>query len=105
MVAATTLLMVTTGFASWLGPAASGMLAPIPVIAWPLVVFAQVQAGRPGMVPMVRGNAIGAVGVIAFYLVVAGLLETLGIAATFSLAVALAVVVTVSLAAVLRSHG
>ncbi|SDD56327.1 hypothetical protein SAMN05216185_109139 [Pseudomonas guariconensis] len=102
MVAATTLLMVTTGFASWLGPAASGMLAPIPVIAWPLVVFAHVQGGRAGMAAMVRGNAIGAVGVIAFYLVVAGLLEQLGIAATFALAVVLAVVLTVALAAVLR---
>ncbi|MEX5350806.1 hypothetical protein WCE02_05495 [Pseudomonas juntendi] len=104
MVAATTLLMVTTGFASWLGPAASGMLAPIPVIAWPLVVFAHVQSGCAGMAAMVRGNAIGAVGVIAFYLAVAGLLETLGIAATFALAVVLAVVLTVGLAAALRSR-
>lgn len=102
MVSATSLLMVTTGFASWLGPAASGMLAPIPVIAWPLVVFAHVQGGRAGMAAMVRGNAIGAVGVIAFYLSLAGLLERLGMALTFGLAVVLAVVITVLLAAALR---
>ncbi|QXH45038.1 hypothetical protein KSS93_19405 [Pseudomonas xanthosomatis] len=104
MASATALLMVITSLASWLGPAASGMLAPIPVIAWPLVVFAHVQGGRAGMAAMVRGNAIGAVGVIAFYLVVAGLLERLGIVATFTLAVVLAVVITVAVAAALRKR-
>ncbi|MDR2308255.1 MAG: hypothetical protein LBE53_13825 [Paucimonas sp.] len=102
MVSATSLLMATTGFASWLGPAASGMLAPIPVIAWPLVVFAHVQGGRAGMAVMVRGNAIGAVGVIAFYLTLAGLLEYLGLAITMTLAMALAVALTVALASALR---
>ncbi|MFF7063714.1 hypothetical protein [Pseudomonas sp. NPDC008258] len=102
MVSATSLLMITTSLASWLGPATSGMLAPIPVIAWPLVVFAHVQGGRAGMAAMVRGNAIGAVGVIAFYLVLAGLLEALGVGVTISLAMACAVVLTVGLATVLR---
>ena len=102
MVSATSLLMITTSLASWLGPATSGMLAPIPVIAWPLVVFAHVQGGRPGMVAMVRGNAIGAVGVIAFYLVLAGLLETWGVGVTIGLAMACAVLLTVGLATVVR---
>ncbi|MCO7518408.1 MULTISPECIES: hypothetical protein [Pseudomonas] len=102
MVSATTLLMVTTSLASWLGPATSGMLAPIPVIAWPLMVFAHLQAGRAGMAAMVRGNAIGAVGVIAFYLAVAALLEPLGVAVTITLAMLLAVLLTVALAAALR---
>lgn len=102
MVAATSLLMVITGFASWLGPAASGMLAPIPVIAWPLVLFSHLQGGRSSMAAMIRGNAIGAVGVLAFYLALAHLLEQLGVAATFLLAVALAVVLTVALARALR---
>ena len=102
MVSATSLLMITTSLASWLGPATSGMLAPIPVIAWPLVVFAHVQGGRAGMAAMVRGNAIGAVGVIAFYLVLAGLLETWGVGVTIGLAMLCAVVLTLGLAAVLR---
>lgn len=102
MVSATTLLMVTTSLASWLGPATSGMLAPIPVIAWPLMVFAHMQGGRAGMAAMVRGNAIGAVGVIAFYLAVAALLEPLGVAVTITLAMLLAVLLTVALAAALR---
>ncbi|QXI40525.1 hypothetical protein [Pseudomonas xantholysinigenes] len=102
MVSATALLMITTSLASWLGPATSGMLAPIPVIAWPLMVFAHVQGGRAGMAAMVRGNAIGAVGVIAFYLAVAALLEALGIGATITLAMVLAVLLTVALAAALR---
>lgn len=102
MVSATGLLMIITSLASWLGPATSGMLAPIPVIAWPLVVFAHVQNGRAGMAAMVRGNAIGAVGVIAFYLVLAGLLEAWGVGITISLAMLCAVVLTVALATVLR---
>ena len=102
MVSATTLLMVTTSLASWLGPATSGMLAPIPVIAWPLMVFAHMQGGRAGMAAMVRGNAIGAVGVIAFYLAVAALLEPLGVTVTITLAMLLAVLLTVALAAALR---
>ena len=102
MVSATSLLMVTTSLASWLGPATSGMLAPIPVIAWPLVVFAHVQGGRAGMAAMVRGNAIGAVGVIAFYLVLAALLQAWGAAAAIGLAIASAVVLTIGLAAALR---
>ncbi|MBK4997690.1 hypothetical protein IAE39_005864 [Pseudomonas sp. S37] len=102
MVSATGLLMIITSLASWLGPATSGMLAPIPVIAWPLVVFAHMQNGRAGMAAMVRGNAIGAVGVIAFYLVLAGLLEAWGVAITISLALICAVVLTVGLATVLR---
>ncbi|AYG45582.1 hypothetical protein DV532_15265 [Pseudomonas sp. Leaf58] len=104
MVSATALLMVTTRLASWLGPATSGMLAPIPVIAWPLVVFAHVQSGRAGMAAMVRGNAIGAVGVIAFYLVVAGLLENCGVGVTISLAMLCAVGLTVGLATALRQR-
>ncbi|WP_144172353.1 hypothetical protein [Pseudomonas sp. Kh13] len=104
MVSATSLLMVTTSLANWLGPATSGMLAPIPVIAWPLVVFAHVQNGRAGMAAMVRGNAIGAVGVIAFYLVLAGLLDAWGVAIAISLAMLGAVVLTVGLASVLRQR-
>lgn len=104
MVSATALLMLTTRLASWLGPATSGMLAPIPVIAWPLVVFAHVQHGRAGMAAMVRGNAIGAVGVIAFYLVIAGLLEAWGVAIAISLAMVCAVGLTIGLAAALRRH-
>lgn len=50
----TALLMLIISLASWLGSAASDMLVPIPVIAW-------------------------SVGVIAFYLVAAGLLERLGL--------------------------
>ncbi|WP_296233184.1 hypothetical protein [Pseudomonas sp. UBA4617] len=102
MLSATALLMLTTHLASWLGPATSGMLAPIPVIAWPLVVFAHVQHGRAGMAAMVRGNAIGAVGVIAFYLVIAGLLEAWGVAIAISLAMVCAVGLTIGLAAALR---
>lgn len=104
MISATALLMVTTHLAAWLGPETSGMLAPIPVIAWPLMVFAHVQNGRAGMAAMVRGNAIGAVGVLAFYLMLAGLMNTLGVLPTIGVAMGTAVVLTVLLAGLLRRH-
>ncbi|MBJ9977665.1 hypothetical protein IAE35_16985 [Pseudomonas sp. S75] len=104
MVAATALLMLTTGAAHWLGPAISGMLAPIPVIAWPLVVFSHVQGGRFTLAGMIRGNAIGGIGVIAFYLVLGNLLPHLGIALTFLLAIALAVALTLALATMLKNR-
>jgi len=102
MVSATALLMITTHLAAWLGPQTSGMLAPIPVIAWPLMVFAHVQNGRAGMAAMVRGNAIGAVGVLAFYLMLSGLMRALGVMPTIVLAMATAVALTVALAGLLR---
>ena len=53
---------------------------------------------------MVRGNAIGAVGVIAFYLAMAGLLEHTGVAITMLVAMATAVGLTIALAALLKGR-
>lgn len=104
MLTATLLLLAITAGAQWFGPVVSGFLAPIPVIAWPLAVFAHVHGGRHELAAIVRGNAIGAIGVIGFYLALQGLVMQWGIFVTVAVAVALAVVVTAGLAGLLRDR-
>ncbi len=48
-----------------LGP--ERLLAPIPIISWPLIAFARFQDGVRASLDVVRGSAQGAFGVLAFY--------------------------------------
>ncbi|MFS0827381.1 hypothetical protein [Pseudomonas phoenicis] len=102
MATATLLLLAITASAERLGPVASGVLAPIPVIAWPLMVFAHVQGGRFELATIVRGNAIGAVGVIGFYLAMHATIMAWGTGPAIAVAVVLAVVSTFALARVVN---
>lgn len=102
MLTATLLLLAITTSATWLGPVFSGLLAPIPVIAWPLAVFAHVQGGRHELSAIVRGNAIGAVGVVGFYLTLKHAILQWGVVPSITAAVVLAVVTTFVLARVLN---
>ncbi|WNC10617.1 hypothetical protein [Pseudomonas coleopterorum] len=104
MLTATLLLLLITAGAQWLGPVVSGYLAPIPIIAWPLAVFAHVQGGRQELAAIVRGNAIGAVGVIGFYLSLQGMLMQLGILPAVATGVVLAVVITAVVARLANLH-
>lgn len=104
MLTATLLLLAITASARWLGPVISGLLAPVPVIAWPLAVFAHVQGGRQELAAIVRGNAIGAVGVLGFYLAVHAWILPWGTLPAIGAAVVLAVVVTFLLARVLDKY-
>ncbi|WJY13828.1 hypothetical protein PCO82_14890 [Pectobacteriaceae bacterium CE90] len=102
MLTATALLFAITSSAHLLGPQISGMLAPVPVIAWPLTLFAHIQGGRRDMAAVVRGNAVSATGVILFYVVIRELILWAGVLATFILAFMASVVVTVLLTGVMR---
>ena len=104
MMTATLLLLVITASATLLGPVVSGMLAPVPVIAWPLAVFAHVQGGRQELAAIVRGNGIGAVGVVGFYLVLQSTLLQWGAVTSVAVGVLLAVVVTFVLAKLLEAR-
>jgi len=64
-------------------------------------VFAHVQGGHHELGAIVRGNAIGAVGVLGFYLAVKSTIVALGTVPSISAAVVLAVVATFVLAKVL----
>ncbi len=102
MLAATTLLVAITSSAHALGPQVSGLLSPVPVIAWPLTLFAHVHGGRKEMMGLVRGNAVSAVGVIIFYLIISGLILSMGIFTTFVVAFMASICVTALLISALR---
>lgn len=104
MLTATLLLLAITASATWLGPVISGLLAPIPVIAWPLAVFVHVQGGRHELAAVIRGNAIGAVGVVSFYLTLKYSILQWGALVSITTAVLLAVVVTATLARMLAKR-
>jgi hypothetical protein len=104
MLTATLLLLAITASATWLGPVVSGLLAPIPVIAWPLAVFVHVQGGRHELAAVIRGNAIGAVGVVSFYLTLKCSILQWGALVSITTAVLLAVVVTAVLARLLATR-
>lgn len=104
MLTATLLLLAITASADWLGPLASGLLAPIPVIAWPLAVFAHVQGGRHELAAIVRGNAIGAIGVVGFYLTLKSSILQWSPFLSITTAVVAAVVTTFVLAKVLNAR-
>ncbi|MEC5343504.1 hypothetical protein ABRZ24_12965 [Brenneria populi] len=102
MLTSTAMLFAITGSAHIIGPHVSGILSPIPVIAWPLTVFAHVQGGRGEMAAVVRGNAVSALGVIVFYVTIGELLLKTGILTAFVAALGASVLVTMLLAEAMR---
>jgi hypothetical protein len=69
---ATAMVLIITLSASVLGPEWSGLLSPVPVLAWPLCVFVHHQQGSEGARAVLRGILEGAYGVLIFYTIVAG---------------------------------
>jgi hypothetical protein len=67
MVTATGLVVLVTVLADLIGPTWSGLLSPIPVLAWPLCVFAHARQGRDGALAVLRGVMKGALGICVFY--------------------------------------
>ncbi|MDX5629145.1 MULTISPECIES: hypothetical protein [unclassified Brenneria] len=102
MLTSTAMLFAITGSAHIIGPHVSGILSPVPVIAWPLTVFAHVQGGRGEMAAVVRGNAVSALGVIIFYVTIGELLLKVGLLTTFVVAFAASILATTLLAEIMR---
>ncbi|MGY2050731.1 hypothetical protein [Methylobacterium sp. JK268] len=86
MAAATLLVLGVTGAAPHLGPTLSGLASPIPVLGWPLIVFAHRQGGGAEARATLRGIAAGSLGVVLFNLVVAHGLVRDGLLPTYALA-------------------
>jgi hypothetical protein len=74
---ATAMVLIITLSASVLGSQWSGLLSPIPVLAWPLCVFVHHQQGSDGARAVLRGILEGAYGVLIFYTIVASGLAAL----------------------------
>lgn len=69
---ATAMVLLITLSASILGSQWSGLLSPIPVLAWPLCAFVHQQQGNEPARAVLRGILEGAYGVLIFYTIVAG---------------------------------
>ena len=94
MVSATILVLAVTITAPIAGPVISGILAPMPVIAWPLVLFIHSRQGRTQAIDVVRGTVQGSLGVLVFYLLVGALLGAVHPTLAYFIAVCGAVGVT-----------
>lgn len=84
------LVLTLTAIAGWLGPQLSGLLAPFPIIATVLAIFTHAQRGAGETLHLLRGliAAYGAFALFCFTLAVS--LRSLGLAAAFLLATAVA---------------
>jgi hypothetical protein len=88
LAAATALVLLVSTLAPRLGSGLSGVLAPIPIISWPLIAFARAQDGVGGALEVVRGSAQGAFGVLAFYVCVHLLLGRVDPVAAYAVSIA-----------------
>jgi hypothetical protein len=102
MVVTTVLVVVLTELAPVLGPRLSGVLATFPVYAAILTVFAH-RLGEAPAVQVLRGLLLGLFSFAAFFLVLGGLIERLGVAGGFLAAIVAALTIQAgSLALVVR---
>ena len=93
MVASTLLVISLTETAHILGPQLSGLLIPFPVYSSVLAVFTHKFQGSHTTVHLLRGVVAGSFSFAVFFLVIAGFIESWGIAASFSLAIIAAMLV------------
>jgi hypothetical protein len=87
---ALTLVLTLTAIAGWLGPQLSGLLAPFPIIATVLAIFTHAQRGVDETLRLLRGLISGFGAFALFFFTLAVSLRSLGIAAGFVLATAVA---------------
>ncbi len=83
MLVATTFVLLLTGMASTLGPRLTGLLAPFPLYAAILAIFAHHQQGPVPAARVLRGLILGLFAFASFFLVLALLLERVSIALAF----------------------
>lgn len=93
MVAGALLTLVVAELAPRVGGAWSGLIAVFPLLASLLAVFSHRDEGAPFVATLLAGMAAGFHGMVAFCVVLALALPTLGIGAAFALAIATNVIV------------
>lgn len=87
MVVATLFVLILTESATLLGPRLSGLLTPFPLFASIVGAFTHAFSGAPAARRVLRGVVAGSFAFAVFFLIVTGLIEKAGIAATFALAI------------------
>ncbi len=90
MVVATAFVVALTGAAGALGPRLTGLLAPFPVYAAILTIFAHGLDGSGAAASVLRGLLVGLVAFAAFFLVLAATLSAAGVGVAFAGAIAVA---------------
>ena len=93
MAVVTSLVVVITGFASTLGPRASGLSASYPIVSAALAIFAHAVRGPSGGMAALRGMASALFGFIGFFAVVATMIVPFGAPVAFGAAVAVAMII------------
>ncbi len=86
MVIATVFVLLLTDLAPALGPHLTGLVAPFPVYATTLAVFAHRHGGPAPAVGVLKGLLLGMFSFVGFFLVLAALIERVGIAPAFAAA-------------------
>jgi hypothetical protein len=87
MLIATLIVLALTEAARSLGPRWVGLLSPLPVFSTVLAAFTHEQLGGAAAVALLRGVLVACFGVAAFFALVALLLPSAGLAATYGAAV------------------
>ncbi len=86
MVIAALFVYLLTTFASSMGAQLSGLLSPFPMFGVILAAFTHQQQGQKAASNLLRGIVIGSIGFATFFLIVGGLLSSLGMVWTYLLA-------------------
>jgi len=89
------MVLLITLSASDLGSQWSGLLSPIPVLAWPLCAFVHHQQGSDAARAVLRGILEGAYGVLIFYTIVAGGLGRLSPVFVYVVAILASLIVSI----------
>ena len=102
MVVATVFVLLLTGIAPILGAHLTGLLAPFPLYASVLTVFAHRLQGPAPAALVLRGLLLGLFAFAGFFLMLAALLESVGIVPAFVTAIAIALAIQAASLWVLR---
>lgn len=93
MLLATVFVVALTAIAPVVGPHLAGLLAPFPLYASILAIFAHQQQGRTAADGVLRGLLVGQFAFASFFFVLAVLLPRTGIAIAFAAAIAVTLAV------------
>jgi len=102
MVVATAFVLALTGVAPVLGSRLSGLLTPFPLYATILAVFAHRLQGPAAATSVLRGLLFGLFAFTTFFLVLAALIEGVGLGAAFAASMSAALVIQAAALGLLR---
>jgi hypothetical protein len=94
IIVATTFVLILTTVANVLGPQLSGLISTFPIFGVVFAAFTHTQQGSQAASNLMRGIVFGSVSYAFFFLIIGGCLIPLGVAATYSFALLVALLVS-----------